>query len=273
MKAFWIVALLGGVAHADDMQMSSERWSATFMNRPLTLPGNLLMVGGDFFATSMVEVDLAAGTTSDRVATMLDVAVGYGITDEIEVNTVMPTYAIQLSPDGSAKGPLDLGLGYRAAHGAAGGRLKVAVRAVDGVQLGDTTTVRPLRIGAQVEFDFTPKLAVVSHDIGQGNLGVSIGLDGDVKPVFLMLPIGVAYQATPALWIEADTAIANAIKLKDVANSFISDQTQLQLTGILTTLDGHLDALGYVWFGDLQHAGDTWMVGAGLRYYVGRVGA
>ncbi|MFT3696990.1 MAG: hypothetical protein QM831_27860 [Kofleriaceae bacterium] len=248
-------------------------WPVDIIERPLTLPAEVLKIGADVYAYSIVDVDLTNGTTSDHVGTLLALAVGYGITDDLEINTVMPTYQIQLSPDGSAKGPLDLGLGYRVAHGAAGGRLKVAVRAVDGLQFGDSTTVRPLRIGAQVEFDVTPKFAVLSHDIGAGNFGVSVGLDGDVKPIFLTLPIGVAYQALPNLWVEADTAIANSIKLKDASNVFISDQTPLDLTGVFTTLDGHLDVLGYVWFGDLQHAGDTWMIGAGIRYYVGRVGA
>jgi hypothetical protein len=232
------------------------------------MPKGLLMAGPDLLISKSITIDLTAGTTSSSTATGLALTAGYGITDELEIMTLTPTYAIGIDPSSDGKGPLDVGVGYKLLRGAAGGKLEVIARAVGGYDLA-AEGARPLRVGVQVQYNATPKIAILSHDIGLGNAGVSIALAGDVKPVYLTIPVGVAYQALPNLWIEADTALASSIKISNGANAFINDITPVFATAIYNTLGGRLDVLGYVGAGDLQNAGDTLAFGLGARYYVG----
>ena len=271
---------LGSVALADDQPadpaagptfavvVPAARWPASVFDRPLTLPSGLPLVGADFFIYGST---VRLGTTTvSSTGTLLDAAVGYGVTDDLELNTLTPTYTVYTSPKGTAKGPLDLGIGYKLLRGAMDGKLEVIARAVIGYQL-ELGGFRPLRLGVQVQYNVTPKVAIISHDLANGNAGISIALDGTPKLVYLTLPVGVAFQATPELWIEADTLLFQSIKISNSDTVSIADATPLLLTGIYNTMDGHLDLLGYAGFSDLQHAGDTFSFGVGFRYYPGKV--
>ena len=259
-------------AAAVEAKVPAARWPTAVFDRPLTLPAALALVGADFVVAEITTVTVTptGAMTTHATGRLLDAAVGYGVTDDFEINTLTPTYAIRTSPDGSAKGPLDLGIGYKLLRGAIDGKLEVIARAVIGYDL-DASAVRPLRLGVQVQHNLTPKLAIISHDLGTGNAGISIALDGTVKPVYLTLPVGIGFQATPVLWIEADTLLFPSIKISSSATTTIADVTPLFLTGIYNAMAGHLDLLGYVGFGDLQHAGDSFSLGVGFRYYPGRV--
>jgi hypothetical protein len=247
----------------------APRWPRPVIDRPLTLPGGLVMAGPDVLATNTLAVTMTGSSSS--LAETADFAIGYGVTDDLEINTLTPTYGFTLRPEGSAKGVIDTGAGFKALRGALDGKLELIARAVGGYDLG-AAMARPLRLGVQAQYNATPKLAIVSHDIGLGNAGISIGIGGMRKPSFLTLPVGVAVQATPELWIEADTALVASIEINsDASNTFISDVTPVFVTGIYNTLGGRLDVLGYVGFNDAQHAADTVLFGAGARYYVGKL--
>jgi hypothetical protein len=267
-----------GVAFADGDDPTGEpptaaaaepsRWPSGVIDRPATLPAGLLLVGSDVLATNTLAVTMTSSSSS--LVQTAALAVGYGVTDALEINTLTPTYGLTLDPNGTAKGALDVGAGLKLLRGALGGKLEVIARAIAGYDFNGSA-VRPIRLGAHLQYNVTPRFAILSHDVGVGNAGIAIGVDGASKPIFLTLPIGIAVQATPALWIEADTALVPSAKINsDATNAFISDVTPLFVTGIYNTLDGRLDVLGYLGFNDAQHADDTIFFGAGARYYVGR---
>jgi hypothetical protein len=228
-----------------------------------------VLAGPDLLATNTLAVTMTSSLSS--LVETADLAVGYGVTDDLEINTLTPTYGLTLDPNGTAKGAFDVGVGVKLLRGALDGKLEVIARGVGGYDLS-TSAARPIRLGVQVQYNATPKLAIVSHDIGLGNAGIAIGVDGMSKPIFVTLPVGVAFQATQELWIEADTALVPSVKINsDASNAFISDVTPVFATGIYNTLGGRLDVLGYVGFNDAQHAGDTILFGAGARYYIGKL--
>ncbi len=247
---------------------AAVRWPQNVIDRPLTLPKGVLLVGPDLIVSKILSVNLTTGATSSSTAESAYLTAGYGITDDLEVNTLTPTYGFTLNPNGSAKGPLDIGVGYKILRGAAGGKLELIARAVGGYDLA-AEAARPLRIGVHVQYNVTPKVAVFSHDVGGGNLGLVIATAGDPKPIGLTVPVGVGFKATPALWVEADTSVIPNLKLKDGATVTIGDFTPLFVTGVYNVMERHLDLIGYAGFADLQNAGDTVFFGVGARYYAG----
>ncbi|CAN5178451.1 hypothetical protein BH11MYX1_BH11MYX1_04440 [soil metagenome] len=278
-----LLGALGGVALADDQPADpaapdgvppASRWPKGVIDRPLTLPAGLGLVGADLVLST------TPGTTGTEFAVLPDLALGYGVTDDLEISTLTATYGFRASPRGTLKGNLDVGIGYKLLRGALDGKLEVVARAIVGYDI-DGESFRPLRIGVQAEYNATPKFAILSHDTGAlpvgGNAGIVIGLDNPAgmstaaKPVYLTLPIGVAYQATPELWIEADTVLASSIKISNAPNQSIADVTPAFLTGIYNTMEGHLDLFGYAGFYDLQHASDSYSFGVGFRYYPGKL--
>lgn len=247
----------------------TARYPGEVINRPLTLPRGLLLAGGDVVAFNTVTVDLTNGTTSSSLGMSADIALGYGVTDDLEVNTITPTYAFGVK-DFEIKGSFDVGIGYKLLRGAAGGKLELIARAVLGYDtLGEA--LRPLRVGVQAQYNVTPKICIVSHDIGVGNAGLSFALDGDPKPIFGTLPIGVGFQATPQIYIELDTSVLTTLELSNSATVSIADITPVALTLVYNTMARHLDVLAYAGFGDVQNAGDTYNFGIGARYYAGSV--
>lgn len=266
-------AFAGGDEAADATQEApaayAPRWPSRVIDRPLTLPGGLMLAGPDVVAANTVAVTMT-GSSSSLVETAY-LAVGYGVTDELEINTLTPTYGLTLDPNGTAKGAFDAGVGFKLLRGALGGKLEVIARAVAGYDL-NASAARPVRVGFQAQYNVTSRIAILSHDIGVGNAGLNLGVDGMTKPIFLTFPVGVAVQAAPALWVEVDTAVVTSLKINDDAsNTFITDVTPVFVTGIYNTLDGRLDVLGYLGFNDAQHASDTIFFGAGARYYVGKL--
>jgi hypothetical protein len=248
--------------------VSAPRWARGVVDRVLTLPSGLVVAGGDVIAVNTVTTDMA-GVSTTNMSWLADVAAGYGVTDDLEINLITPNYTFALD-DFEAKGSLDVGVGYKLLRGAAGGKLEMIARGIGGYDL-NAEVARPVRIGFHVQYNVTPRLGVFTHDIGVGNAGISLGVEGDKKPISLTLPIGVGYQVTPALWIEADTAPITSLNLANTSDVFISDVTPALATAVYNFMDGRVDALAYVGFANVQHAGDTYTFGAGLRYYAGKV--
>jgi hypothetical protein len=263
-------AVTGGALAAAAPAEATPRYPSAMFDRPLTLPSGLMTAGPDVTVSKSISVDPTTGMTSSSTANALALTAGYGITDALEINTLTPTYGLGIAPSSSGKGPIDVGVGYALLRGALGGKFEMIGRAVVGYDLG-ASALRPIRIGVHFQYNLTSRIGLISHDIGFGNLGLSVAVDGKVKPSYLTVPLGIAYQATPTLWIEADTALATSVKLSDSANVSIRDVTPVFCTALFNTLGGRLDLLGYVGAADAQHAGDTFAVGVGARYYVGKI--
>jgi hypothetical protein len=247
--------------------VTTPRWPRGVIDRPLTLPAQLGVAGFDVLGLSTVETTMMQ--TSSSLGWLASLAAGYGVTDSLEINAVTPNYTFALE-DFEIKGALDLGVGYKLLRGAAGGKLEVIARAVAGYDL-NASLARPIRLGVHAQYNITPKIAVFTHDIGLGNAGLSIAVDGESKPIGLTLPVGVGIQALPELWIEADTAPISMLSISDGDTQLISDVTPLLATAVYNLMAGHLDALGYFGFTDLQQAADTVTFGVGVRYYAGTV--
>src|SRR6185436_12572204 len=192
-----LVSSMHGVALADDTAPTpptapavnatpeapavTPRWPRGVIDRPLTLPGQLVLAGGDVIGLNTVVMSPAGSTTS--MGWLADVALGYGVNDDLEINAITPNYTFTLK-DFEIKGPLDIGVGYKLLRGAAGGKLEMIARAISGYDL-NASAVRPVRLGLHVQYNLTPTLAVFTHDIGLGNAGISIAVDGDPKPISL----------------------------------------------------------------------------------------
>ncbi|HEY4175799.1 MAG TPA: hypothetical protein VGM90_03160 [Kofleriaceae bacterium] len=237
-------------------------WPREIINRPLTLPKGLLQVGGDLLTSTKHFFDPA----------VIRVLAGYGITDDFEINFG----AYQFSSKDAGKGNIGLNAGYKLLRGAAGGKLEVIARVDAGYSLGENAKgdhyLTPLGIGAHVQYNATPKIAIISGVPGASQL--QIGLD-TVHPITFGIPIGVGFQATPELFLEVDTKLANLVISDDSTgekSTFIfSDTTPLSLTATYNAMPA-LDIYGAIAFDATPPAGgvgDTLVVGAGVRYYIG----
>lgn len=235
---------------AEEAAAPATRYSRSVIDRPLTLPQGLVMVGADFSANK--DFDIFGATP----------IVGYGITDDFEVQV---PYSFFLEPF-EAKGLLNIDLGYKILRGAAGGKLELIARARAGYNLL-AEVAAPVQLGVHVQYNVTPQLTILSGTPGTQQL--SIAVDGDVKPIDFSIPLGVGFQATPELYLQLDTKIAT-IDISDSANSNIADITPMSLTAVFNAMPA-LDVQAALQFGDLQNAGDTVGFLVGARYYIGQL--
>ncbi|CAN5917070.1 hypothetical protein BH11MYX2_BH11MYX2_23930 [soil metagenome] len=251
---------------APDGDASAETlaWPRSIIDRPLTLPKGLLSLQGD----------LATSTSSFFDPALIRLGVGYGITDDFELN--FAAYSFATSDAG--KGSIDGGLGYKLIRGGAGGKLDLTARAQIGYHLGGGGDLNPIGLGVHVRYKVTPKIALISGNPGTfGSPQLSVGIV-DPKFTTLTLPIGVGFQATPELFVEADTAIATFTITHpdgiDPGNAFIFDKsTPLSVTAFYNAMPA-LDLYVNLSIGNLTpptgvNVGDTTSIGIGARYYIG----
>lgn len=243
------------VAPILDDSAVTTRWPRAILDRVLTLPTGLGVAGLD------VGTPL---TDSQFDPTLLRLSLGYGITDDFEINAI--GYAFTSA---SGKGDLGVGVGYKLLRGAASGKLEVIARAGIGYSLA-AEAVDPLTLGVQARYKLTPKIALITSG-PQLVLGLA---DETGKAKYISLPVAIGVQATPTLYVQADTNIGH-IELADSATAFIfADSTPLALTAFLNAIPA-LDV--YVSVGmDLTPAGtagvdDTLFLTFGARYYFGQL--
>jgi hypothetical protein len=87
----------------------------------------------------------------------------------------------------------------------------------------------------------------------------------ELKPIFLSVPIGLLYQASPALFVQADTLLAE-VEIKDYDTSVVgADYVRLNAV-IGYSVSRALD-IGLLAGVDALEAADTVQAGAFLRYY------
>jgi hypothetical protein len=206
----------GATPPADGAAAPAARWPRAVIARPLTLPAGLAQVGADF------------GANNDFSVLGLNVAGGYGITDDFEVNGF---YAFALK-EFEIKGNLDIDLGYKLLRGAAGGKLEVIGRARLGYNIA-LEGLNPLRLGAHVQYSLTDKIALITpgqqlvFSLEETPIGMATG-----RPMFFQLPVAVGFQATPELYLQLDTTLAQ-IEIADSGNAFFgADTTPLAVTGL-----------------------------------------
>ncbi len=238
----------------------AARWPRSVIARPLTLPKGLAQLGADFAANN------------DFSVVAMNAVAGYGITDDLEATLF---YAFALEP-AEIKGSLDVDLGYKLLRGAAGGKLEVIGRGRAGFNvLGEDAN--PIRLGAHVQYNVTDKIALITP--GQQ---LVIGLaedDAGGTPMFVQLPVAVGFQATPELYVQLDTALAQ-IEIADSGNAFFgADTTPIAVTAVYNAIPA-LDVIAAIGLNltppesaDPMAAdpgvGDTLTFLLGARYYLG----
>jgi hypothetical protein len=248
-------------ARADE---AATAWPRAIIDRPLTLPKGLVALQGD----------LATPTSSFFDPALIRVGVGYGINDDLELNFA----AYSFNTDDAGHGAIDAGLGYKLLRGAAGGKLEVIARAQVGYHLSNDGDLDPIGLGVHVQYNVTPKIAIISGAPGTlYSPQLSIGVV-DPKLTTFSLPIGIGFQATPELFIEADTQLATFTishpDSLDPGNQFIFDKlTPLSLTAFYNAVPA-LDLYANLAIANLTppdgvDVGDTMSVGVGVRYYIG----
>src|SRR5262249_48185400 len=123
----------------------AARYPRAVIERPLTLPAGVAMLGGDF--TSNNDGSAMGGAP----------VIGYGITDDLEIQ-VPYVFATR---EFEAKGSLNFDVGYKLLRGAVDGKLEVIARARTGYNFL-TKAANPLMVGVHVQYNITDKLAVIS---------------------------------------------------------------------------------------------------------------
>jgi hypothetical protein len=232
----------------------APRYPRSVIARPLTLPSGLAMLGAD--ATANKDFSAMGGAP----------IVGYGITDALEVQ-VPYTFATR---ELEARGSLGIDVGYVLVRGAVDGKLEAIARVRGGYNMLDTAP-SPLMVGVHVQYNVTPKLALISGIPGAQQLRISLADDAMMaRPVDIGLPIGVGVQPTPELYVQLDTKLAQ-VNISDSANALIGkDMTPVALTVIYNVIDA-LDVQAAVGTDLTNSPGDALTFLVGARYYAGQL--
>jgi hypothetical protein len=245
------------------MMPMGGRYSRSVIDRPLTLPKGLISAG----------LDLTNSTKAFFDPALIGIVVGYGVSDDLEINPIQYSF----SSKDAGKGALTAGAGYKLIRGGAGGKLEVIGRAAFVYDLGFKSL--GLALGAQAQYNITPKLAVYTPggQLRQGIIAPEITFMGVTakgkNATSLAIPVGIGFQATPELWVQADTTLAN-IKIANSTTTVIgSDTTPLAITATYNVMPA-LDVNAGISLDATPAAGgvgDTLSVLVGARYYVGQL--
>lgn len=231
--------------------------------RPLTTPGSQITVAGDLGLSFIADQDMGAG---------LLVGGRYGVDDKIEVGA---SYGLTLASEFEAKGPFIVEGAYNIMEG----NLSVAANATIGYDL-EGEAITPLNIGARVRFRVNDQLAVTTG-AGGGAFGLvlpgdtprggqlTITLDGEVKPIVLSLPVGVAYQVNPQIYAYLNTTIGHiGIADADGVDGFLfADFIPLQVGGMFSPSNTMDFGASIGWF-DLDAASDSMFVFGSARLHM-----
>ncbi len=234
----------------------AARYPRAVIERPLTLPAGVAMLGGDL--TSNNDLTAMGGAP----------VIGYGITDDLEIQV---PYAFA-TRDFEAKGSLNFDVGYKLLRGAVDGKLEVIARARTGYNFL-TKAANPLMVGVHVQYNLTDKLAVISGFPSTQQLSIALsdgGVMGAPKPIDLSLPLSVGYQATPLLYFQLDTRLAR-LDLSNSSNAFIgADTTPVALTAVYNVLHA-VDVQASIATDLSKSPGDAVSFLIGARYYAGQL--
>ena len=243
-KSLIIGASLIGVAASASLALADVNQPQEIIMRPLTTPGGQITVGGDVVFLIIPDVDMGIGAALGG---------SYGVDDHIEVGAV---YGFSLK-EFEAKGDL----GVQAAYRIMDGNLSVAADVATGYDLV-AEGMDNLDLGARVRFRLNDQLAITTPG-GQ----LSIALDGDPKPITLGLPVGIAFQASPALYAFVNTSLANISISNSTTTVFGSDYIPLSI-GAFFSPSNTMDLGGSISWFDLKEASDTLFVGVSARLHM-----
>jgi hypothetical protein len=229
------------------------RWSRAAIERPLTLPEGLFMPGVD-----------VSNTSGDMSVSKVRLLLGYGVTDRFEINFAHYSF----STDDPANGSIDGGIGYSIVRGALDGRFEAVARVLTGYSL-DTSTMNPVAIGMQAQYNVTSRIALLSS-----GSQVTATLSGDSKAIAVTVPVSIGLQVTPTVYAQMDTFLAT-LDVTSSTMSFLGTNSPVTAT-VLVNAAMPFDVFATVSVNitppdDQMAPVDTASVLAGARYYVGRL--
>jgi hypothetical protein len=215
-----------GAPIAASADVPASRYPRDVISRPLTYPSGLAAAG----------FDLSSPTTSLADPATIRLLAGYGITDELELN-----FGHYMFPTNRAgKGTIDFGAGYAVVRGASDGRLEMIARVQTGYSLA-SSQLNPLLAGVHAQFNVTPTLGVITPG-GQ----LSIATAGATKPVTFGLPLSLGWQASPIVYVQADTVLAT-LKIANASNAFLfADSTPITVTAYVNAVHA-VDVFAGMW--------------------------
>lgn len=271
----FVLTVMGGVAAAEEQpadpsappppapEATAAGWSDEIIQRPLTLPKGIAAVYGDFIVAHASFSDPATGASASITQEALSAGVAYGVDDKLEIGAA---YEILLH-DFEAKGPLTLYGGYRLYSNnklSIGGNVDLVIDfdGIDGTDLA-------LEAGLGVRYLLTDKIAlftgnpVVPEPLGQH---LHIGLNNS-GPITFDIPVGIAVQPTPELYVSAQTSLA-VLGFSNADNAFIfSDFFRLDLRAMYV-VNKSLDVGVFFNLPDLVNAQfDAYSFGIGATYF------
>ena len=236
---------------APPAEAPAPRYPRSVIARPLTMPKGVVMIGAD------------ATANKDFSAMYASPIVGVGITDKFEVHVPYSFATRELE----AKGNIGVDAGYVIVRGALDGKLEAIARVRGGYNTLDSDPL-PLMFGVHAQYNFTPKIAVISGVPGSQQLSIALAEDAMMaKPITFGLPVGVGVQPTEEFYLQLDTKLAT-FNISDSANTFIgADSTPVALTAVYNVINA-LDVQAAIGT-DFNAASDTLSFLLGFRYFAG----
>ena len=243
------VGMSAGIALADNHEgaeppppgaEASGEYPQEIIARPLTL------------VTGMWEAAAFAATNEGFDFFGVQVAGNYGVSDKL---TVGVSYAFTLDPS-EFKGPF-------VANALFSFLTDDKMEAVATGSLGYDLLaegITPLNAGVLVQYNLNDKMAVIA-----GGNQLTITLEGDVKPIFLSLPVSFGYQVDNQIYAEVGTNIGT-IEIADADTTFIfADNIPVTAAGFFSP-DNKMD-IGLTLSTELKdNAFDPLFIGVLARY-------
>jgi hypothetical protein len=129
----------------------------------------------------------------------------------------------------------------------------------------------PLLLGVHVQFNVTPKIALISGAPGNQQLCISLADDADKnKPLYVSLPLGLGLQATDELYFQLDTKLVQ-LGVHEAPHALLAkDISPLALTVVYNVIDA-LDVQAALATDFNTGVSDALTFLVGARYYAGQL--
>lgn len=259
-------AVGGGAAVTVGGDATMGAWPLAIIDRPLTLVKSGLGLYGNLEILRVSSTFM--GMTSSATAEGLQLGGGYGVSDKL---TIGAEYAFSLHSF-EIKGPLTLYGSLALMRNdkltiGASADLVIDLNAVNA--MGMSSTTETLQAGLGIRYKLAPKIAIFTGTpIAPGPLGqhLSIGFQSGA-PIAIDLPVGLAIQATPQVYLWVNTEIAH-LKISNTTNEFFGADFIPLTVGALYAANKNLDVGGFLELPDLKNSKfDILVFGVGARWY------
>ena len=218
-------------------------WPQRIIDRPLTITRGLMRAQADV-GIARINADGGGGVTSVGMTA----TASYGVTDQFELGA---SYSLALS-EFNAEGPIKAFAQYKIAEG----RFKAAITGSLTYDL--STEFGVLGLGVAAQWNLGPNIALLFGG-DQLRSTVIIPNGGGNQVTTVALPIGVGFQATPALFLYAQTAVATVSLQNSDSVVFGRDGEPLTL-GLFYSPSNEIDLGLAIVYPNLETAADQFTI-------------